>query len=609
VTTVASGGRTPCSIIIPSHNRGRLLMNTLASLARQSCAPGSFEVIVIEDGSDDGTPLMLNGLQAPYAFRCIAKPYSNSRAQTRNMGIRAARGDILIFLDAEMLCPPGLVGAHLDLHARYGPCMVCGWDRRLTEVPPTPLADDWQAWAREHLCERQWTPGQGQVGAIPFVTCNASCRRLDAIEVGMFDEAFTGYGHEDLDLGHRLYLLGRRTISSPDTVAYHQPHPRPGWLYVEKDRNSAYFRRKHHEPRRIVQFMDGFWCGGAERSIVSLARRLHGPQHELTLALADPLAHFGRDLAEIGVPVVVAGYESAGRLLANHGADAAHVHYAPCGWLDPLRAIGDRVPVVASVHLYQTLPAHPGLRRVVYPLYCLAAGHPGPRQEREVIWLGTDPHTFAPSPRGRLVRRALGLPDDALVFGTGSRLDDVKLTPRMLDVYIELVRRHPRAYVLLCGAGDSLEEYRDRVASHQLTNRIVMPGNVDDMAAHLAAMDVCLHAVEVETFGCLLLEAMAAGLPVIAPAMDGLAETVRHGTTGFLCAGTDEMLARAAGFVSGVHDPRVMGLKARARACTFDERRTALKFKLLYDEVICGARYSWPWPDALARSARASASR
>jgi len=69
------------------------------------------------------------------------------------------------------------------------------------------------------------------------------------------------------------------------------------------------------------------------------------------------------------------------------------------------------------------------------------------------------------------------------------------------------------------------------------------------------------------------------------------------------------MLARAAGFVSGVHDPRVMGLKARARACTFDERRTALKFKLLYDEVICGARYSWPWPDALARSARASASR
>lgn len=604
-----SGGRIACSIVVPSHNRGRLLRNTLVSLAHQSCRRGSFEVIVVDDGSEDGTHQVVKDLNPPYAFQYIAKPYSNSRAQARNWGIRAARGDVLIFLDAEMLCPPGFVSAHLDLHARYGPCMVCGWDRRLAEVPPTPLPEDWEAWARDHLCERQWTPGQGQVGAIPFVTCNASCRRLDAIEVGLFDEAFTGYGHEDLDLGHRLYLLGRRTISSPSTVAYHQPHPRPGWLYVEKDRNSAYFRRKHHEPRRIIHFMDGFWCGGAERSIVSLARHLHGPQHELTLALAEPPVHFGPELAEIGVTVAVADYESAGLLLASRGADAAHVHYAPSGWLDPLRALGDRVPVVASVHLYLTLPAQPGLRRVVYPLYCLAARHPGPREEREVIWLGTDPCAFAPSPCGRLVRRALGLPDDALVFGTGSRLDDVKLTPPMFDVYVELVRRHPKAYVLLCGGGDSLEEYRDRVTSLQLGDRIIMPGTVDDMAAHLGAMDVCLHVVEVETFGCVLLEAMAVGLPVIAPAMDGLAETVRHGTTGFLCSGPDEMLVRALEFANGVHDPKVMGRRARERARTFDDRRTALKFKLLYDEVICGARYSWPWPAALSRSARASASR
>jgi len=600
---VSTGGAIACSVIIPTYNRAPLLANTLTTLAQQSLSPGDYEVIVVDDGSTDGTRSLVSQLAVPYPLRYIAKRNTGSRAATRNAGIRIARGEVLTFVDAEMLCPPRFLEAHLGLHARYGPCAVCGWDRRLATPPRLPLAPAWEEWAWGNCTNPDWVPGGGNLDVVPFITSDASCRRVDAIEAGLFDEAFTGYGHEDLDLGMRLYLLGRRIVSAPQTAAFHQPHPRASTIPRELDRNSLYYTRKHHRLRNIVHCIDGLACGGAERFLVSLARRLHGRQHSFTVVIEDPADHFVGELADCGVPVVRLPGDGLAGFLAATRPHAVHVHFAPTRWLPRLLRMSEHFPALATLHVDAQMPPMEGLDLVVCPSYGLAAIQPGPPAYYRTVWLGTDLGEFAPRGRRREMRREYGIPADAVVYGTAARLDDVKLTPTMLGVCAELVRARPNAYVLVFGEGLYADAYRAWIATEGLADRILLPGVVKDMAAHLEALDVCLHAVENESFGLAPLEAMAMGLPVVAPAVGGLTETVEDGVSGLLCRDEQELLAAAVGFADGTHDARAMGYRAKQRARAFDERRTAFKYKLVYDELIDGARYSWPWPSGHCSSA------
>ena len=103
------------SIVIPTHNRRDLLARALDALGRQSCAPATFEVLVVADACEDDTVAMVTAYaaQAPYRLRALAHE-ARSAAATRNLGAGQAEGTILLFLDDDVLAQPGLVQAHLD---------------------------------------------------------------------------------------------------------------------------------------------------------------------------------------------------------------------------------------------------------------------------------------------------------------------------------------------------------------------------------------------------------------------------------------------------------------------------------------------------------------
>ena len=583
-----------CSIIMPAFNRRPFLANALESLAQQRCRPGAFEVVLVDDGSTDGTREMVAGLQLPYPLHYIHKPNHNSRAEARNRAILAARGPILLFVDCDMLCPPDFVETHLGLQRRYGPCIVAGWHRCLDAPLPTPLPADWlwQVDSREN--RRECRPGINTGSdLVPFITANSSCSRADALEVGLFDESFVGYGHEDLDLGYRLHLLGRRTVSDRATLAYHQAHRVEPTRESEVGPNVARYTRKNLSNKRVLHLCQAMVAGGIERFLLSLSRHLHGRQHTFTYGVQRTPEHFEQEFGDLGVEVRQLTAEHIGEYLRSEPFDVIHVH-SPRQWLPHLGEWMDRIPVVVTVHSPHPWRALPRPHRVVCGGWGLMRCQPDSPENYYVIECGTDPQAFAPRGVGPRIRSSLGLPDDAFVVGTVARLSDDKISRRMADAYLELLRHAERLHVLLVGGGTTSEYLRERAAELGCAERLWLPGAVSNVADYLEALDLCAHAVEEETFGIAIVEAMANGLPVVAPRLCGPIDTIVEGECGFLCDSMGQFIARVLEFARGEHDMAAMSLNAMKRARRYDERRTALKYKLIYDEAVNGARYWWP---------------
>lgn len=101
------------SIVIPTYNRFASLLRTLDALQQQSAPAESFEVLVVSDGSTDGTQEKLASYQPPYRFRFIEQA-NQGPAAARNHGAAQAHGQWLIFLDDDIVVRPGFVAAHLE---------------------------------------------------------------------------------------------------------------------------------------------------------------------------------------------------------------------------------------------------------------------------------------------------------------------------------------------------------------------------------------------------------------------------------------------------------------------------------------------------------------
>ena len=103
------------SVIIPTYNRAERLRACLEALARQTHSAAEFEVIVVIDGSTDGTHEMLASLRTPFKLHVV--PQQNSRqGAARNRGVEHATGRYCLFLDDDIIAAPTLVAAHLRLH-------------------------------------------------------------------------------------------------------------------------------------------------------------------------------------------------------------------------------------------------------------------------------------------------------------------------------------------------------------------------------------------------------------------------------------------------------------------------------------------------------------
>ena len=113
------------SVVIPTFNRRHVLERTLPSLLAQYFPPENYEVIVVVDGSTDGTAEMLGDLKPKCAFRVLESAHRGPGA-ARNLGMRAAVGDLVLFLDDDLVCTPGLLREHCASHPDSDASLVYG---------------------------------------------------------------------------------------------------------------------------------------------------------------------------------------------------------------------------------------------------------------------------------------------------------------------------------------------------------------------------------------------------------------------------------------------------------------------------------------------------
>lgn len=204
------------SVVIPTYNRLDTLAQVLPTLLTQDLEPARYELLVCDSLSNDGTAEYLAEIRARHEqVRHLAGAYSG-RAAARNAGIAAARGEIVLFNDADIFASPNLLSTHLRRHRERSGIAVVG-----LEVQVKNFAD--YVFKRDHPSARGrlHPPSRKKLSWLYFLTGNASVRRCDLIAVGCFDESFTGYGHEDLELGYRLERSGVEIFYEPNAVNYH----------------------------------------------------------------------------------------------------------------------------------------------------------------------------------------------------------------------------------------------------------------------------------------------------------------------------------------------------------------------------------------------------
>jgi len=206
------------SVIIPTYNKLGCLRKTLGSLLRQGFGGERFEVIVVDDGSSDGTAEFLGAFGPDLNLRCIRHGRNRGRAAARNSGLAEARGRVIIFLDDDMIASPSLVELHVRSHDRSGTVTI-GNVLPADEVPRDSI--------NRYLHTRgvHKLKGGDRVPFWYFVTNNSSVERGDLLEAGPFDERIRGWGGEDLELGCRLKDMGLSFTYCREAISYHM-HPR-----------------------------------------------------------------------------------------------------------------------------------------------------------------------------------------------------------------------------------------------------------------------------------------------------------------------------------------------------------------------------------------------
>ncbi len=202
------------TVEICAYNGRSLLLSCLDALSRVAFDRTRFEVVVVDDGSVDGTAEAVESLQVPFELRLVRQPHAGL-ATARNTGIRAARGDTVLFLDHDTMAHPNLLAEHWRTHQRHPRAIVSGWVHHVEDLRP-----------RERRIVRL-----PDLSMSTFWTSNVSVGRTELTAAGLFDEDFREYGWEDLELGARLRALGLARRRNWRAIVDHvKPPATPGGL-------------------------------------------------------------------------------------------------------------------------------------------------------------------------------------------------------------------------------------------------------------------------------------------------------------------------------------------------------------------------------------------
>jgi peptidoglycan/xylan/chitin deacetylase (PgdA/CDA1 family) len=211
------------SVVVPTRNRREVLISrTLPAMFSQQMPPDNFEIIVVVDGSTDGTAQALRELKPPCSLRVYEEP-NRGPSGARNIGIHAARGDLLLFVDDDIICGPDLFRKHVEAHLDSEPAVVYGPISIAPDTPPSVLRYANEAWFEQYYAHLELQNGLN-LPQDDYLISNSSMPRATLVNCGGFDETMTA--KEDYELGLRLWKQGLRFKYLPQARAYeffHKP--------------------------------------------------------------------------------------------------------------------------------------------------------------------------------------------------------------------------------------------------------------------------------------------------------------------------------------------------------------------------------------------------
>ncbi len=196
-----------------------MLLQCLDALENQTIARERYEILVIDDHSPDNTPQRIAERPSVRFFR---QAKNGGPSAARNVGIREAQGDWLLFLDDDILVAPNTLEMHLDAH-REQPgetVAVLGVTRVAPGTPITPLMHYLLTSGKSPLIDSSKIPDPNNVPFGYFQT-NTSVARTFLLRNGMFDEDLRFAYGEDTELAYRLQQVGLRIVLRPEIVVDH----------------------------------------------------------------------------------------------------------------------------------------------------------------------------------------------------------------------------------------------------------------------------------------------------------------------------------------------------------------------------------------------------
>ena len=241
------------SVVIPTYNRKPILEKCLKALEKQQLNDdiiSNYEIVLVDDGSTDGTLEWLQENKKKFPHVCAFSQDHLGPAAARNLGVTKAKGDIIIFIDSDLVVTETFLQCHANALVKgekklgsdrlftYGAVInTCNFDHPTSE--PYKITD---------------------FSAAYFATGNVAIARKWLEKAGLFDTGFQLYGWEDLELGVRLKELGLTLIKCPEAMGYHWHPPFnlsqiPNLIdkEIQRGRMGVLFYEKH--PNFEVRFM------------------------------------------------------------------------------------------------------------------------------------------------------------------------------------------------------------------------------------------------------------------------------------------------------------------------------------------------------------------
>ena len=243
------------SVVIPTYNRKPILEKCLKALEKQQLNDdiiSNYEIVLVDDGSTDGTLEWLQENKKIFPHVCAFSQDHLGPAAARNLGVTKAKGDIIIFIDSDLVVTETFLQCHANALVKgekklgsdrlftYGAVInTCNFDHPTSE--PYKITD---------------------FSAAYFATGNVAIARKWLEKAGLFDTGFQLYGWEDLELGVRLKELGLTLIKCPEAMGYHWHPPFnlsqiPNLIdkEIQRGRMGVLFYEKHpnFEVRLMIQ--------------------------------------------------------------------------------------------------------------------------------------------------------------------------------------------------------------------------------------------------------------------------------------------------------------------------------------------------------------------